>query len=78
MPHTLIIREGTPADIPAWMALVRRVAWNFPGLENKSALQAHEATVANFIRKGNAVCGDRLIGVLLFSCQSSVREASAE
>lgn len=70
MPKTLIIREGTLADLPAWMALVRRVAWNFPGLETESALQEHEATVAKFIRKGNAICAlceGRLIGVLLFS-----------
>lgn len=70
MLQPIIIRQGTPADLPAWMALVRRVAWNFPGLETESALQAHEATVAKFIRKGNAICAireGRLIGVLLFS-----------
>lgn len=70
MSQPIIIRQGTPEDIPAWMALVRRVAWNFPGLETESALQEHEATVAKFIRKGNAVCAlceGRLIGVLLFS-----------
>lgn len=64
------IRFGEAADLPQWMALVRRVAWNFPGLETESALLEHEATVAKFIRKGNAICAmadSRMAGVLLFS-----------
>lgn len=66
----LSIRFGGAADLPSWMALVRRVAWNFPGLETEEALQEHAATVAKFIGKGNAVCavrGEEVIGVLLFS-----------
>lgn len=64
------VRFGVPADLPSWMALVRRVAWNFPGLETEEALEEHAATVAKFIGKGNAICavrGDAVIGVLLFS-----------
>ena len=66
----LAVRFGQPADIPQWMQLVRRVAWNFPGLETEEALAEHEATVAKFISRGNAICaldGNRLVGVLLFS-----------
>ena len=68
----MAIRFGTEADLPQWMALVRRVAWNFPGLETEAALMEHEATVAKFIRKGNAMCAavdGKIAGVLLFSCR---------
>lgn len=64
------VRFGTLDDLPSWMTLVRRVAWNFPGLETEEALMEHAATVEKFIRKGNAVCavqGNTVIGVLLFS-----------
>lgn len=64
------VRFGTPDDLPSWMSLVRRVAWNFPGLETEAALEEHAATVSKFISKGNAVCaveGDAIVGVLLFS-----------
>ncbi len=66
----LVIRFGTPEDLPQWMALVRRVAWNFPGLETEEALAEHADTVAEFIAKGNAICAveaDHIVGVLLFS-----------
>lgn len=64
------IRFGSSDDLPSWMALVRRVAWNFPGLETEEALEEHAATVSKFISKGNAVCAvqaDEVVGVLLFS-----------
>lgn len=64
------VRFGTLEDLPTWMTLVRRVAWNFPGLETEEALMEHAATVEKFIHKGNAICamqGNALIGVLLFS-----------
>lgn len=66
----MTIRFGAAEDLPQWMALVRRVAWNFPGLETEEALSEHEATVAKFIGRGNAVCAveaGRIVGVLLFS-----------
>ena len=66
----LTIRFGEEADLPAWMALVRRVAGNFPGLETEDALQDHAATVAKFVRRGSAICalrGAEVVGVLLFS-----------
>lgn len=66
----LTFRFGKPEDLPQWMRLVRRVAWNFPGLETEEALAEHAVTVAKFIRKGNAICaaeGDCIAGVLLFS-----------
>lgn len=66
----LTFRFGQPDDLPQWMRLVRRVAWNFPGLETEAALAEHEATVAKFIGRGSAICaveGGRIVGVLLFS-----------
>lgn len=68
--RTLTFRFGKPEDLPQWMQLVRRVAWNFPGLETEEALAEHEAIVAKFISRGHAVCaldGNRIVGVLLFS-----------
>lgn len=68
--HPVDVRFGTSNDLPSWMELVRRVAWNFPGLETETALQEHAATVAKFIRKGNAICAvedHAVVGVLLFS-----------
>lgn len=64
------IRSGEPGDLPQWMALVRRVAGNFPGLETEAALAAHAATVEKFIRRGSALCAVQdgcIVGVLLFS-----------
>lgn len=64
------VRFGRASDLPQWMQLVRRVALNFPGLETEEALAEHEATVAKFISRGNAVCAEdsgRIVGVLLFS-----------
>lgn len=66
----LSIRFGVEDDLPSWMALVRRVAWNFPGLETVKGIQTHAATVAKFIGKDDAICalrGREVVGVLLFS-----------
>ena len=32
---------AVPGDIDAWMGLVERVRWNFPGLETQEQLQTH-------------------------------------
>lgn len=69
-PSVNQVRFATPEDLPQWMALVRRVAWNFPGLETENDVAAHEATVAKFIGKSNAICAvedGHITGVLLFS-----------
>lgn len=61
---------GRAEDLPAWMALVRRVAYNFPGLETEEALQEHARTVARFLSEGRGLCAmdaEGLAGVLLFS-----------
>ena len=52
------------------MTLVRKVSWNFPGLENEEGIIDHRNTVLKFISKNQAICvreNNRVIGVLLFS-----------
>ena len=61
---------GNAADIEQWMRLVRRVSWNFPGLETDKDLEEHRQTVLKFIGKRQALCvksDDQIQGVLLFS-----------
>ena len=64
------IEYGTFQDIESWMALVRQVRWNFPGLETQEALEDHRQTVLRFMGERRALCvkdGDNVIGVLLLS-----------
>lgn len=66
---------GIPADIGSWMALVERVAWNFPGLETPEALTEHRDTVLRFMDEGRALCvkeNSAVIGVLLFSTKHNM------
>ena len=64
------VAEGTQQDIDSWMELVKRVRWNFPGLETGNGLKEHRDTVLEFMQQKRAICvkdGNRIIGVLLFS-----------
>ena len=66
---------GTVTDIGSWMALVERVAWNFPGLETAEALAEHRDTVLRFMDEGRALCvkvNGAVIGVLLFSVKHNM------
>lgn len=61
---------GGPTDLDAWMELVNRVSWNFPGLETAESLEEHRETVLRFMEKGQALCVRKkgeMMGVLLFS-----------
>ena len=56
--------------IHAWMQLVRKVSWNFPGLETEASIMEHEQTVLKFMGKKQALCVQSrgaIIGVLIFS-----------
>ncbi|MBR3354396.1 MAG: GNAT family N-acetyltransferase [Oscillospiraceae bacterium] len=56
--------------IDSWMKLVRKVSWNFPGLETEESLDEHKKTVLEFMDKQQAICvkkGETVAGVLLFS-----------
>lgn len=56
--------------IDSWMQLVRKVSWNFPGLETEESIEEHKQTVLEFMKKKQALCvtnGEEVVGVLLFS-----------
>ena len=61
---------GESSYIDSWMQLVRKVSWNFPGLETEENLEEHKQTVLKFMSKLQAVCvkdSEIIVGVLLFS-----------
>ena len=61
---------GESSYIDSWMQLVRKVSWNFPGLETEENLEEHKQTVLKFMNKLQAVCvkdSENIVGVLLFS-----------
>ena len=61
---------GDSSVIDSWMQLVRKVSWNFPGLETEESLDEHRQTVLKFMNKKQALCviiNETVAGVLLFS-----------
>jgi ribosomal protein S18 acetylase RimI-like enzyme len=61
---------GDSSVIDSWMQLVRKVSWNFPGLETEESLDEHRQTVFKFMNKKQALCviiNETVAGVLLFS-----------
>ena len=61
---------GESSYIDSWMQLVRKVCWNFPGLETEESIEEHKQTVLKFISKKQALCvrnQKAIVGVLLFS-----------
>lgn len=61
---------GIPSDIEQWMKLVKRVSWNFPGLETEESIEEHLQTVLRFMNKKQALCikcNNEIAGVILFS-----------
>lgn len=61
---------GISSDIDQWMKLVKRVSWNFPGLETEESIEEHSQTVLRFMNKKQALCikcNGGIAGVLLFS-----------
>ncbi len=61
---------GDSSMIDSWMQLVRKVSWNFPGLESEESLDEHQQTVLKFMNKKQALCVSNrktVVGVLLFS-----------
>ena len=70
-----MVQRGTPEMIDSWMALVRGVRDNFPGLETEAALADHKRTVLKFMGRGEALCviaDGRVAGVLLYSSKHSM------
>lgn len=61
---------GENNSIDSWMQLVRKVSWNFPGLETEGSIAEHKQTVLRFMSKKQALCvmdQETVVGVLLFS-----------
>ena len=61
---------GDNSCIDSWMQLVRKVSWNFPGLETEESFDEHKQTVLKFMNKKQALCvrnRQTVVGVLLFS-----------
>ena len=61
---------GESSCIHSWMQLVRKVSWNFPGLETEERIDEHEQIVIKFMNKKQELCVKNqgtIIGVLLFS-----------
>lgn len=61
---------GDNSLIDSWMQLVRKVRWNFPGLETEESIHEHKQTVLKFMNKKQALCvrnKGTVVGVLLFS-----------
>ena len=61
---------GSSSDIEQWMKLVKRVSWNFPGLETEESIEEHLRTVLRFMNKKQALCikcNGKIAGVILFS-----------
>lgn len=46
---------GDSTCINSWMQLVRKVSWNFPGLETEEHIKEHEQTVLKFMNKKQAL-----------------------
>lgn len=64
------VEYGTAQDIESWMELVRRVSWNFPGLETEASIEDHRKTVLRFMGENRALCvkdAEKVVGVLLLS-----------
>ncbi len=61
---------GDSSMIDSWMQLVRKISWNFPGLETEESIDEHKQTVLKFMSKKQALCirnKKTVVGVLLFS-----------
>ena len=70
MAENMKVEFGTPSDIDSWMQLVRKVSWNFPGLETEQSIEEHKKTVLKFIKDKRALCvkyAENIVGVLLYS-----------
>lgn len=61
---------GKSTDIESWMKLVKKVSWNFPGLETEDKIEEHRQTILRFMSDKQAICmkdENEIVGVMLFS-----------
>ena len=70
MIEKMKVEFGRTSDIDSWMQLVRKVSWNFPGLETEQSIDEHKITVLKFMNDRRALCVKKeqdIVGVLLYS-----------
>lgn len=73
--NEIVISNAQMEDLPSWMALVRKVRLDFPGLETEQGLAEYQAVVVRNITRRTALCaktGDRVVGALLYSKNRNV------
>ena len=64
------VEFGRTSDIDSWMQLVRKVSWDFPGLEAEQSIDEHKIIVLKFMNDKRALCVKNeqdIVGVLLYS-----------
>ena len=70
MIENMKVEFGRASDIDSWMQLVRKVSWNFPGLETEQSIDKHKIIVLKFMNDKRALCVKNeqdIVGVLLYS-----------
>ena len=70
MIENMKVEFGRTSDIDSWMRLVRKVSWNFPGLETEQSIDEHKIIVLKFMNDKRALCVKNeqvIVGVLLYS-----------
>ena len=69
MIENMKVEFGRTSDIDSWMRLVRKVSWNFPGLETEQSIEEHKIIVLKFMNDNNhhlIVC--EVDGKIVASC----------
>ena len=70
MIENMKVEFGSTSDIDSWMRLVKKVSWNFPGLETEQSIDEHKIIVLKFMNDKRALCVKNeqdIVGVLLYS-----------
>lgn len=70
MIENMKVEFGRTSDIDSWMRLVRKVSWNFPGLETEQSIDEHKIIVLKFMNDKRALCVKNeqdIVGILLYS-----------
>lgn len=70
MIENMKVEFGRTSDIDSWMRLVRKVSWNFLGLETEQSIDEHKIIVLKFMNDKRALCvknEQEIVGVLLYS-----------
>ena len=70
MIENMKVEFGRTSYIDSWMRLVKKVSWNFPGLETEQSIDEHKIIVLKFMNDKRALCVKNeqdIVGVLLYS-----------